>query len=57
MPGMALIREFRRRFPGMQVQVELGSWAKIIAAIVEQRMDVGCCPTCLTTVASFARPV
>ncbi|MFX4335930.1 hypothetical protein ABTA25_19250, partial [Acinetobacter baumannii] len=23
MPGMALIREFRRRFPGVQVQVEL----------------------------------
>lgn len=44
MPGMALIREFRRRFPGVQVQVELGSWAKIIAAVVEQRVDVGVLP-------------
>lgn len=44
MPGMALIREFRRRFPGVQVQVELGSWAKIMAAVVEQRVDVGVLP-------------
>lgn len=44
MPGMALIREFRRRFPGVQVQVELGSWANIIAAVVEQRFDVGVLP-------------
>lgn len=44
MPGMALIGEFRRRFPGVQVRVELGPWAKIIAAVVEQRVDVGVLP-------------
>ncbi len=44
MPGMALIREFRRRFPGVQVKVELGSWVKIIAAVVEQRVDLGVLP-------------
>lgn len=44
MPGMALIREFRRRVPGVQVQVELGSWTKIMEAVVEQRVDVGVLP-------------
>ncbi|MBT9373023.1 LysR family transcriptional regulator [Rhizobium sp. CSW-27] len=44
MPGMALIREFRRRLPGVQVQVELGSWATILKAVVEQRVDVGVLP-------------
>lgn len=44
MPGMALIREFRRRCPGVQVKVELGSWSQIIAAVIEGRVDVGVLP-------------
>ncbi|THV19900.1 LysR family transcriptional regulator [Peteryoungia ipomoeae] len=44
MPGMALIREFRRRLPGVQVQVELGSWATVLKAVMEQRVDVGVLP-------------
>lgn len=44
MPGMALIREFRRRLPGVQVQVELGSWSMVINAVIDQRVDVGVLP-------------
>ncbi|MEL6767654.1 MAG: LysR family transcriptional regulator [Pseudomonadota bacterium] len=44
MPGMALIGEFRRRYPGVQVRVELGSWSQIIEAVTEGRVDVGVLP-------------
>ncbi|MEL6197325.1 MAG: LysR family transcriptional regulator [Pseudomonadota bacterium] len=44
MPGMALLAEFRRRYPGVRVNVELGSWSQIIEAVVEGRVDVGVLP-------------
>ncbi len=44
MPGMALIREFRRRCPGVQVKVELGSWSQIVEAVSERRVDVAVLP-------------
>ncbi|MEO1469419.1 MAG: LysR family transcriptional regulator [Pseudomonadota bacterium] len=44
MPGMAMIAEFRRRYPGLQITVELGSWSQIIEAVVEGRVDVGVLP-------------
>ncbi|WP_108659773.1 LysR family transcriptional regulator [Acuticoccus kandeliae] len=44
MPGMRLIGSFQRRYPGVRVHVEMGSFQKIMEAVVEQRVDVGVLP-------------
>src|SRR5262245_57716886 len=44
MPGMALISAFQRAYPDVRLLVEMGSWASIIAAIVDRRVDVGVLP-------------
>lgn len=44
MPGLALIRAFRRICPGVRIHVELGSWSQIIEAVVERRVEVGVLP-------------
>ncbi len=44
MPGMALISSFRRLYSNIQITVEMGNWASIIDAVVNQRVDVGVLP-------------
>jgi len=44
MPGMKLIAAFLRTYPNITIQVEMGSWASIIDAIVDQRVDVAVLP-------------
>lgn len=44
MPGMALVASFMRAYPNISIQVEMGSWASIIDAIVDQRVDVAVLP-------------
>ena len=44
MPGMAMIRDFRRAAPGVKVSVELGPWSQIVEAVAEERVDVGVLP-------------
>ena len=44
MPGMALISAFHRLYPNIQIAVEMGNWASIIDAVVDQRVDVGVLP-------------
>lgn len=44
MPGMSLIATFRKLFPKIQVNVEIGSWSAIVGAVVDQRVDVGVLP-------------
>src|SRR5262245_19240452 len=44
MPGMILISSFQRRFPEVQISVEMGSWASFIDAVGNQRVDVGVHP-------------
>ncbi|WP_306154642.1 LysR family transcriptional regulator [Roseovarius sp. MMSF_3281] len=44
LPGMALIRKFRDRFPGVEVKIEMGSWGRIVEAVGEGRVDVGVLP-------------
>ncbi|MEM8596248.1 MAG: LysR substrate-binding domain-containing protein [Pseudomonadota bacterium] len=44
MPGMAMISEFRRRYPGVRLNVELGTWSQIIEAVTEGRVEVGVLP-------------
>lgn len=44
LPGMALIRQFRDRFPGVEVKIEMGSWGRIVEAVGEGRVDVGVLP-------------
>src|SRR5262249_17647072 len=44
MPGMALISAFQRVYPDVRLLVEMGSWASIMAAIVDRRVDVGVLP-------------
>ncbi|MGF1500758.1 MAG: LysR family transcriptional regulator [Paracoccaceae bacterium] len=44
MPGMALIRAFRERCPGVRISVELGSWSQIVEAVTERRVDIGVLP-------------
>jgi LysR family transcriptional regulator, low CO2-responsive transcriptional regulator len=44
MPGMALISAFHRLYPSIQIAVEMGNWASIIDAVVDQRVDVGVLP-------------
>jgi len=44
MPGMALISALQRVYPDIRIVVEMGSWASIIDAVVDQRVDVGVLP-------------
>lgn len=44
MPGMALISAFRKLYPKIQVSIEIGSWSAIVAAVVDQRVDVAVLP-------------
>jgi len=44
MPGMALISEFQNLYARIAISVEMGSWASIIDAVVDQRVDVGILP-------------
>ncbi len=44
MPGMALIAAFRSLYPKIQVNIEIGSWSAIMAALVEQRVDLAVLP-------------
>lgn len=44
MPGMRLIGAFQARHPGVRVHVEIGSWDKIMGAVVDQRLDLGVLP-------------
>ncbi|MFC4733439.1 LysR family transcriptional regulator [Salipiger abyssi] len=44
LPGMALIRAFRAKFPGVDVKIEMGSWGRIVDAVGEGRVDVGVLP-------------
>lgn len=44
MPGMARIAAFQKLCPGVDVKIEMGSWTKIFAAVVEGRVDVAVLP-------------
>jgi DNA-binding transcriptional LysR family regulator len=44
LPGMALISDFQNLYPKVGINVEMGSWASIIDAVVSQRVDVGILP-------------
>lgn len=44
MPGMSLIATFRKLAPKVQIGVEIGSWSAIVAAVVDQRVDVAVLP-------------
>ncbi|WP_036023066.1 LysR family transcriptional regulator, partial [Bradyrhizobium yuanmingense] len=44
MPGMALIAAFRNLYPKIQINIEIGSWSAIMAAVVDQRVDVAVLP-------------
>jgi|SRR5215472_7378373 len=44
MPGMALISAFQRVYPDVRLLVEMGSWASILDAVVDRRVDVGVLP-------------
>lgn len=44
MPGMKLVGAFMRAYPNISIQVVMGSWASIIEAIVDQRVDVAVLP-------------
>jgi DNA-binding transcriptional LysR family regulator len=44
MPGMALIAAFRNLYPKIQINIEIGSWSTIVAAVVDQRVDVAVLP-------------
>ncbi|MBS0520901.1 MAG: LysR family transcriptional regulator [Proteobacteria bacterium] len=44
MPGMAMISDFQALYARISIKVEMGSWASIIDAVVDQRVDVGILP-------------
>lgn len=44
MPGMALIAAFRALYPKIQINIEIGSWSAIMAAVAEQRVDLAVLP-------------
>lgn len=44
MPGMSLVATFRKLFPKVQINIEIGSWSAIVAAVVDQRVDVAVLP-------------
>jgi LysR family transcriptional regulator, low CO2-responsive transcriptional regulator len=44
MPGMALIAAFHRLYSNVEIRVEMGNWASILDAVLNQRVDVGVLP-------------
>lgn len=44
MPGMRFIGAFRKRYPGIAVHVETGSFDRIVTAVDEKRVDVAILP-------------
>lgn len=38
-PAMALISEFRRRYPGVRINASFGNWHQVTTALYEQRCD------------------
>jgi DNA-binding transcriptional LysR family regulator len=44
MPGMTLVSQFKARYPKIQVQIEIGNWSDIVAAVVDRRVDVAVLP-------------
>lgn len=44
MPGMALISDFQNLYARIGISVEMGSWASIIDAVVDRRVDLGILP-------------
>lgn len=44
MPGMAVVADFVRRFGQIRVRIETGSWASVLQAVIERRVDVGILP-------------
>ncbi|UZE50589.1 LysR family transcriptional regulator [Rhodopseudomonas sp. P2A-2r] len=44
MPGMALISAFKALYPKIQVRIEIGNWSEIMAAVIDQRVDVAVLP-------------
>ncbi|HJY77508.1 MAG TPA: LysR family transcriptional regulator [Burkholderiales bacterium] len=39
-PAMALITEFRRRYPGVRVTATFGNWAQVVSSVWDRRCDV-----------------
>lgn len=44
MPGMRVMANFLRRMPQIRIRVEMGSWATILQAVVDRRVDVAILP-------------
>ena len=44
MPGMSLVATFRKLFPKVQINIEIGSWSAIVTAVADQRVDVAVLP-------------
>ena len=44
MPGMTLVATFRKLFPKVQINIEIGSWSAIVTAVADQRVDVAVLP-------------
>ena len=44
MPGMALIGEFKKRFPNVEVDVKLGNYSSIVDSVLERNVDIGILP-------------
>lgn len=39
-PGMRLIAEFRRRYPGVELEIAIGNWERVVHAVFERQADV-----------------
>lgn len=44
MPGMSFIAALRRQLPSIEIQVETGNWATILAAVDQRELDIGVLP-------------
>lgn len=44
MPGMALLDRFQKLCPGIELQIEMGSWGRILDAVTEGRVHLGILP-------------
>lgn len=44
MPGMRLIADFQRLYPKVRVHIEMGNWAGVMEAVLQQRVDIGMLP-------------
>ena len=44
MPGMRVMANFLRRMPQIRIRVEMGSWAAILQAVADRRVDVAILP-------------